>query len=467
MFIKENLLEHNRKSAIQAMTGIMSDTEICASVIITTVNFFTHSLTLVGYFFVIVYISEWFGIIGCVLVVIIASMLILFNRKRIEEDGIKRRESVIKINSQISTAYGSYKEMKIDSRMKNMFAKFQFASQKHAQIQKEYDFMNKFISIILQSIILAALCFLLVAMLATGIILKDFFTGFVVYVLFLMRILAEANTVIIAVNDLYFRKKHCEMFQTNMIRYLALKDEEQKADGLRKKNISLHKGLQVKNVTFSYPEGETILENASIEILPGSSTAIIGVSGSGKTTFLDLLLGLLKPQAGHIWYDDYDIVDGKDATGKCQVDLGNIISYIPQTIYLNGETIRNNVVFMSERKEGDESKIIECLKSCQIWEDIQKMPNGINTVIGENGITISGGQRQRIALARALYKNYEILIMDEATAALDMETEIAVMDSIRRLGKDKTLLLVTHHISLANECEYIYKIENKGFVRIK
>ena len=178
-------------------------------------------------------------------------------------------------------------------------------------------------------------------------------------------------------------------------------------------------------------------------------------------------MGLLKPQSGHIWYDDYDIVDGKDISGKCQVDLGSIVSYIPQTIYLNGETIRNNVVFMADQEEGDESRIIKCLKYCQIWDDVQKMPNGIDTLIGENGISISGGQRQRIALARALYKNYEILVMDEATAALDMETESAVMDSIRQNGENKTLLLVTHHMSLANECEFIYKIENKKFVQIK
>lgn len=467
LYTKENLLDHNQKSAIQAMTGIMSDTEICVSIIIITINLFTHSVTLIGYFFVIAYISKWVGMVGCVLITILTTLLILHNRKRIEEYGRKKRESGIKINSQISTAYGSYKEMRIDSRMKNLLAKFQHASKMHAQIQKDYDFTNRFISITLQSVILPVLCFLLAVMLTTGIIHQDFLSIFVAYVLFLMRMLTEANTVIASLNDLYFRKKNYEMFQSNMNRYLMMKEEEHKTIGLREKNITLNKSLRVNNLTFSYPGGENILEDASIEILSGSSTAIIGISGAGKTTFLDLLLGLLKPQSGHIWYDDYDIVDGKDISGKCQVDLGSIVSYIPQTIYLNGETIRNNVVFMANQEEGDESRIIECLKYCQIWDDIQKMPNGIDTIIGENGVSISGGQRQRIALARALYKNYEILVMDEATAALDMETESAVMDSIRQNGENKTLLLVTHHMSLANECEFVYKIENKKFVQIK
>lgn len=262
-------------------------------------------------------------------------------------------------------------------------------------------------------------------------------------------------------------EKNYEIFEINMNRYQVMKEDEKALNSLRKKTVTLYNHLQVENLTFSYPSGNTIFEDASIEILPGSSTAIIGSSGAGKTTFLDLLLGLLTPQSGHIWYDDYDLVAGKDSSGKCHADLGDIVSYIPQTVYLNGETIRNNVAFMLDEGNVDESKIIECLKCCQIWDDIQKMPDGIDTLIGENGTGISGGQRQRIALARALYKDFQVLIMDEATAALDIETESAVMDSIRQLEGNKTLLMVTHHQSLANACEHIYRIENKKFVKIK
>ena len=108
----------------------------------------------------------------------------------------------------------------------------------------------------------------------------------------------------------------------------------------------------------------------------------------------------------------------------------------------------------------------ECLKCAQIWEDVMRMPDGVHTLIGENGTAISGGQRQRIALARALYKDFELLVMDEATAALDMETEMAVIDSIRQIKENKTLIMVTHHMSLANECDVIYRIENKKIVQV-
>lgn len=122
---------------------------------------------------------------------------------------------------------------------------------------------------------------------------------------------------------------------------------------------------------------------------------------------------------------------------------------------------------MEEEEEIDDARVIECLKCAQIWEDVQNMEDGVHTLIGANGITLSGGQRQRIALARALYKDFELLVMDEATAALDMETEKAVIDSIRQIKENKTLIMVTHHMSLANECDVVYRIEDKKIVQVR
>ena len=150
-----------------------------------------------------------------------------------------------------------------------------------------------------------------------------------------------------------------------------------------------------------------------------------------------------------------------------KVNMGKLVSYIPQIVHLNGETVRNNVAFFEEESQIDDARVKECLQCAQIWEEVQAMPDGVHTLIGENGTAISGGQRQRVALARALYKEFELLVMDEAMAALDMETEKAVIDSIRQVKKGKTLLIVTHHMSLANECDMIYKIENKKIVRVK
>ena len=143
--------------------------------------------------------------------------------------------------------------------------------------------------------------------------------------------------------------------------------------------------------------------------------------------------------------------------------------YSKESKYLNNtfdiKIIKNTLP--PQKESIDEERVCKCLQQAQIWKEVIQMPLGINTLIGENGLAISGGQRQRIALARALYKNFEILIMDEATAALDMETEKAVLDSIQEIKGNKTLLMVTHHMSLANECELLYKIENRKIIRIR
>ena len=150
--------------------------------------------------------------------------------------------------------------------------------------------------------------------------------------------------------------------------------------------------------------------------------------------------------------------------GKCRGNLGHIISYIPQTIYLNGETVKNNVGFFDENI--DEQRVRKALEISHVLADVEKLPDGIDSLIGEAGSVLSGGQRQRIALARALYKDFELLVMDEAMASLDMDTEKAVIDSIRQVERNKTILLVTHHMSLARECDLIYKIEGKKLVRV-
>lgn len=296
----------------------------------------------------------------------------------------------------------------------------------------------------------------------------DFFlASMVIYLTMLVKMIPMAYNIVNGLNDIRFLQKSYEELKEGMIRYSEITKEENSAQNRRHKKLTFKKGLFVDNLTFGYNGKKEIFKNASMSVPAGASVAVIGISGIGKTTFLDLILGLLAPGAGNILYDDYDIAAHRDGSGECNADLGDIVSYIPQTAYLNGETIRNNVAFFTREDQADEEKLTECLKCAQIWDDIMQMPKGVDTLIGENGTFMSGGQRQRIVLARALYKDFELLVMDEATAALDMETERAVIDSIRQVKKDKTILIATHHMSLADECDIVYRIENKGFVRVK
>ncbi|MCI9152768.1 ABC transporter ATP-binding protein [Lachnospiraceae bacterium] len=467
LLIKEDLMEHNKKSAIQAMNTVRNDTTNSIQIITDFIEAVINGITMAGFAAVLIYVSKWMGIISCVILLILMAVIFLRTRKRMQEYGEKSRACSIKANSQITIAYGSFKEMKIDDRSAFVIRKYEDASRAFAQVQGEFKYKISSIAVILQNSIMGAMFVILAVILVFGTDLAAVLAPMVVYITALVRMLPMAYNILNGMNKIEFAQKPYEAVKESMAEYSLMKEEETRAEKIRQRKLTLRKGVSVRNMTFGYTDRVQIFQDASIDIPVGCSIAVIGASGAGKTTFVDLLLGLLKPQEGHVFFDDYDIVTHSDGEGPCQASMGELVSYIPQTVYLNGETIQNNVAFFEEEEEIDEARVIECLKCAQIWEDVQKMQDGVHTLIGANGITLSGGQRQRIALARALYKNFELLVMDEATAALDMETEKAVIDSIRQIKENKTLIMVTHHMSLANECDVVYKIENQKIVRVR
>lgn len=466
LFAKEDLEQHNQKSVVQALEIVRSDTMKSVNIILACVGLGVNLFTMAGYAVVLIFISKWFGIItGIIFFVLIAAISYLY-RAQMKMYGEKCRKYEIRTNAQITLEYGVFEEMKISGHTAPVLEKYRAASMALSQEQSKYNFKNDIIAVLMNLWAKAIMLIIFVSLFLWGVEFSTFIPV-TVYVSALSRMTSLSYSIIGGMNSIEFSKKPYKVLKDCLDRYGELKKEEERLGKIRQKEVTFKKGLHIKDLTFGYPGRERLFENVSLEIPAGHSVAVIGVSGVGKTTFLALIMGLLKPQAGSIWYDDYNIVSQEDAEGACRGKIGDIVSYIPQTVYMNGETIRNNVALLSEQAGIDDERIIECLKCAQVWEDVEKMPEGIHTLIGENGTAISGGQRQRIALARALYKDFELLIMDEATAALDMETEKAVMDAIRQVRKDKTLLIVTHHKSLADECDIIYKIQNQDLVRVK
>lgn len=467
LMMKEDLVKHSQKSPMQALNIIRNDTASCIQIIIDVIGIAVDAIAMAGYGAALIYVSKWMGVVTSILLILLMLLMYVRIRGQMLRYGDRAREWSIKANAQVTIAYGSFKEMKIDDRSDFILNKYEYASNEYAKVYGKFRYKISSINVILQNSIMAVLFAMLALIMVFGTNPAAVLAPMVVYVTALVRMLPMAYTLLSSMNNIEFAQKAYDELKASMDRYEAMKEEERRTEGLRKKTLTFERGVSVKNLTFGYTKGSPVFQDASIEIPVGCSIAIIGISGSGKTTFVDLLLGLLKPESGSILYDDYDIVAQRDEEGPCQVSMGQAVSYIPQTIFLNGETVRNNVAFFEEEEEIDDARVEECLKCAQIWQDVQQMPQGVDTLIGENGTAISGGQRQRIALARALYKDFELLVMDEATAALDMETEKAVIDSIRQIKGSKTLLLVTHHMSLADECDVVYKIEDKKIIQVR
>lgn len=467
LFQKEDLIDHNKKNPIQALTIIRDDTFNCLSIPIGFLSLCIQTFTLLIFCGALIWFSGIIGLWICLGLLLFMIVIYLQNRLLMMHFGEQRRLYAIKSNAQVTTAFGMFKETKISSQSKTLLKRYNESSKNYADIQSRYTYKTRIISVMIQNSIMTVLFFALAIVLQVEVHLSELLIPFVICMTLILRMLPISVEIVTQLTGLDFSRKSYETVREALERYDNIKYREKQKENKRKKQLTLLRGIEIRNLTFGYQKDIKIFEDASVKIPAGKTIAIIGPSGSGKTTFLDLLLGLLKPETGSIIYDDYDIVSERDKEGECIASIGDVVSYIPQTVYLNGETIRNNVAFYETEASIDEEQVCKCLQQAQIWKEVTQMPLGINTLIGENGLAISGGQRQRIALARALYKNFEILIMDEATAALDMETEKAVLDSIREIKGNKTLLMVTHHMSLANECELLYKIENRKIIRIR
>lgn len=206
------------------------------------------------------------------------------------------------------------------------------------------------------------------------------------------------------------------------------------------------------DINYTYPNSAApILNSLSITIQKGESVGFIGPSGSGKSTLVDVILGLLPPSAGQV------VVDGQDIQQNLR-HWQNQIGYVPQSIYLTDDTLRRNVAFGIPNEQIDDAAIQRAIQAAQLDGFVASLPDGLETLVGERGIRLSGGQRQRIGIARALYHDPAVLVLDEATSSLDTATESDVMQAVTTLQGTKTIIMVAHRLSTVKQCDRLYQL---------
>ncbi len=217
--------------------------------------------------------------------------------------------------------------------------------------------------------------------------------------------------------------------------------------------------VELNNITYRYSENsQAAIKNVSLRLKKGESIALLGKSGAGKTTLVDIILGLLEPESGDIKVDDVSIY-------KNLRSWQNLIGYIPQSIFLIDDTIEKNIAFGVPDNLIDPNRLRKAIQAAQLEELIEELPDRIKTEVGERGVRLSGGQRQRIGIARALYHEREILVLDEATSALDNETESLVNQAISSLAGTKTLIIIAHRLSTVEHCDRIYRLDRGRIIQ--
>jgi len=218
-------------------------------------------------------------------------------------------------------------------------------------------------------------------------------------------------------------------------------------------SIAFEKEILFKNVSFRYEKDEAwVLKDINLSFKKGETVGFIGVTGCGKSTLLDILMGLLTPTMGEI------SIDGVYITQQNRRAWQAHISHVPQSIYLADSTIQKNIAFSIKSGEIKNHKVIQAAHQAQIAEVIDNLKDKYQTFVGERGVQLSGGQRQRIGIARALYKDSNVLILDEATSALDNETEKKIMQQISQLENEQTVFIIAHRLTTLKQCDRIIRV---------
>ena len=379
------------------------------------------------------------------------SYIIIFSivRNFIKKIGYERlKNNELRYNS-VNEAFGAFKEIKVGGLEQVYMQRFYFPAKEYAKNKANMQVISQLPRFILEIVAFGGMVLLMLYFLSKNGIYAKAIPIIALYAFAGYRLMPALQQIYNSVSQLRFIKPAIDNLQNDLATLQTVRIDSSKDILEVKINICL------KDLYFSYPNiARTALKNINITIPACSSVGLVGATGSGKTTVVDIILGILTCQQGSLQVDGQII--NKDNVRAWQRSIG----YVPQQIYLADDTLEANIAFGIEPKNFDKKNIERVAKIAQLHEFvINELPLKYDTRIGERGVRLSGGQRQRIGIARALYRNPQVLIMDEATSALDNLTEREVMQAINKNGLNITIIVIAHRINIVKDCDIIFLLE--------
>lgn len=368
---------------------------------------------------------------------------------RIKNWGYLRQEYDNKSIKLLSEGLGGIKQVKLSSIENFYLKKFNEFDTKKATLNTRIQVLNAIPRLYLEVLAVIGVSILVVIMTLQSKSATELIPVLGVFVAAAFRMIPSINRIMNSLQTIAFAQSVIDVLEKQ---FKMISDFEKNPEPIEK--FQFKDNIIVSNLCFKYPEVEKLaIKNINLVIKKGDFIGFIGTSGSGKSTLIDNIAGLLSPISGEILVDNINI--GTNIKGW-QSQIG----YVPQTIFLIDDTLKRNIAFGISDTEIDEEKMNKAILDSQLFNVINRLPNGIETIVGERGVRLSGGERQRIGIARALYNNPEILILDEATSSLDNETEKDFMDSINALQGLKTILIIAHRLSTIQNCNKVFELKN-------
>ncbi|MDB2679252.1 ABC transporter ATP-binding protein/permease [Candidatus Pelagibacter bacterium] len=354
----------------------------------------------------------------------------------------------------ISEAFGAAKEVKVGGLEQVYVKRFSDPAKRFAKINSSFAIISSLPRYFLEAIAFGGILIIILYLMTKTDNFNNVLPIISLYVFAGYRLMPAIQQVYASITQLTFVGPSIDKL------YDDVKSFEQTNLNQDKSIISLNENITLKNVFYNYPNtSRTTIKDINLNIPAKTTVGIVGATGSGKTTTVDIILGLLQVQKGTLE------VDGQIITKQNSRAWQRSIGYVPQHIFLSDDTIAANIAFGSEPNNIDQAAVEKASKIANLHEFVtEELPKQYQTVIGERGIRLSGGQRQRIGIARALYHNPLVLILDEATSSLDNETEKAVMDAVNNIGKDITIILIAHRLNTVKNCDIIFKLDKGQLV---
>lgn len=469
-----------QKSYGELNRGVSGDTTSVYGVLNTGFKLVSDSLT-ITLICILMFVTDWmFSLLMIVMAVVCIVLIYVICRKGMRKSGVRYWEYSGKAGQAIYEAFGGIKDVLVLRRQRYFVDSYE-----RNQIQVQIAQSKNVVGMESPAYIIEGLCVSgFIAMVGVkaiaGGVAADFISTLAAFAVGAFRILPSLGRISSSLNQVLTSLPSVEAVYNNIVEAEQYAAEHPEADftngerrraGLISRDTGAHHKKQVvrkpfkdslvlDNITFRYKDDtENILEKTSLTVKKGQSIAVIGASGAGKSTLVDILLGLLLPQCGKVSVDGTDITDIPD-------EWAEMVGYVPQSVFLSSGSIKENVAFGVEHDDIDDELVEDVLRRAELYDFVQTLSDGVDTLVGDRGVRLSGGQRQRIAIARALYHRPEIMVLDEATSALDNETEAAIMSAIDALQGQVTLIIVAHRLTTIKNCDVIYEVADRK-IRIR
>ena len=377
--------------------------------------------------------------------------------------GLIRQSSESARIKHLQQALAGIKEVKISGKESNFISAFEKHNLKANEVEGNQFFYTFLPRIFLETLAVITLIVLILSLILQGNTVASIIPILAIFAAGAFRILPSTTRIMHAVSQLRFEAPVLWLFIKEMESYneinTSLKESSVGIDGGDYPHvIDFKKNIKIEHLSYSYDRTKsTVLSDIDLEIKKGEVVGFIGESGAGKSTLINILLGLLEPSDGQILCDNIDI------SNNIKVWQKNI-GYVPQSVYLTDDSVVNNIAFGEIDGDIDFQRIEKAIEYAQLNDVVSTLDRGLDTELGERGVRLSGGQIQRIGIARALYNDPSILVFDEASSALDNETEKEIVKSIDSLGGNKTIIIIAHRISTLENCDKIYTLKQGKIV---